>query len=153
MQKESTKQDKLCERILEILNANSDKRIMIVGTTCTGKSTLLQKIQGAEDMDELLFPKLTKTESDYVCSEPWTDDIGQTMTRLAREKVKVEVGKPVLGTVVLDCDLIVYLKINDELLRERARIRNVDFNDAKNMQSQIEREVRQSGIRTIELMF
>ncbi len=153
IQKERTKQDKLYEQVAEILKTNTDKRVVIVGTTCTGKSTLLKKIIGAQDMDKLLFPKLTKAESDYVCSEPWTEDIGKTMVRLAREKVKVESGKPVFGTVVLDCDLIIYLKINDDLLRERTKLRDVDFRDAKNMQNQIEKEVKESGIKTIELMF
>lgn len=153
LQKEHTKQDKLYEQIARILRTNTDKRITVVGTTCTGKSTLLAKIKGAEDMDVLLFPKLTKAESNYVCSDPWTEDIGKTMTRLAREKLKVEAGKPVFGTVVLDCDLVVYLKINDELLRRRTASRNVDFADAKNMQNQIENEVKKSGIKTIELEF
>jgi hypothetical protein len=102
---------------------------------------------------KLLFPKLSKEESDYVCSEPWTEDIGKTMIKLAKEKVNVEAGKPVFGTVVLDCDLIVYLRINDELLRERTNLRGVSFNDAKNMQNQIEREIKDSKIKTIELMF
>lgn len=152
LQKEYAKQDTLYGRVSKILKANSHMRVVVIGTTCTGKSTLLSKLSGAEDMDKVLFPKLTKAESDYVCSEPWTEDIGRTMVRLAREKVKVEVGRPIFGTVVLDCDLVVYLKINDNLLRERTRLRNVDFNDAKNMQQQIEKEVKKSGIKTIELI-
>jgi broad-specificity NMP kinase len=153
IQKEHTKQDKLHTQLSEILQANSDKRVIVVGTTCTGKSTLLKKIPGSEDMDEIVFPKLTKAEADYVCSEPWTEEIGRAMTRLVKERVKVEAGKPVFGTVVLDCDLIVYLKINDDLLRERTKLRNKDFNYAKNMQSQIEKGIKQSGIPAIELMF
>lgn len=151
--KKWAKQDNLYEQVSEILEANANKRIIIVGTTCTGKSTLLGKIKGAEDMDALLFPKLTKEESDYVCSKPWTEDIGKTMIRLANEKIEVKPGKPVFGTVILDCDLIIYLRISDNLLRERTKLRNVDFSDAKDMQNQIEKEVKQSRIKTIVLMF
>ena len=55
------------------------------------------------------------------------------------------------GTVLLDCDLIVYLHINDELLLERTSSRNVDFNNAKNMQQSIEEEIRNSNIPTINI--
>ncbi len=152
VQKEGSKQGHLYAQVSGILKANHNKRIIVVGTTCAGKSTILSKIKGAEDMDELLFPKLTKVESDYVCSEPWTVEIGRTMRRLAREKIMVEAGKPVFSTVVLDCDLIIYLRINDNILRERTKLRNVDFNDAKNMQNRIENEIRKAGIKTIELI-
>lgn len=153
IQKEPARQDGLRNQLSGILAANSDKRVIVVGTTCTGKSTLLKSIDGAADMDKLVFPKLTKAESDYVCSKPWTEEIGKTMIRLVKERVKVEPGIPVFGTVVLDCDLIVYLKINDDLLLERTRLRGKDFEDAKNMQAMIEEEIKHSGIRTIELTF
>ena len=55
------------------------------------------------------------------------------------------------GTVLLDCDLIVYLHISDELLLERTKIRNADFTNAKNMQKKIEDKIRNSGLDTITL--
>lgn len=138
-------------RLQKILDANREKRVVVVGTTCTGKSTLRRNIPNAQDMDELVFPLLTKEEREYVCQTPWTPEIGQTMTRLVREKVRVEPGKPVFGTVVLDSDLIVYLRISDELLRERTQARGADFTDAKHMQEQIEEEIMRSGTPSIEL--
>jgi pantothenate kinase len=156
VQKKQSNQKMLLEQILHILETNNDKRIIIVGTTCTGKSTLLSEVKksvkGAADMDSILFPKLSKRESEYVCSTPWTEEIGKTMMRLAREKIKVENGKPIFGTVVLDCDIIIYIKIGDALLKERTALRKVSFDDAKRMQKQIEAEVKQSGIKAIELM-
>ncbi|MDO8599425.1 MAG: hypothetical protein Q7S02_04915, partial [bacterium] len=101
--------------------------------------------------DELVFPLLTKEESEYVGQTPWTPEIGQTMTRLVRERVRVEPGKPVFGTVVLDSDLVVYLHINDDLLHERTQARGVDFVDAKRMQEQIKEEIVQSKIPSIVL--
>lgn len=53
------------------------------------------------------------------------------------------------ATVLLDCDLIVYLHISDELLMKRSKLRNVDFINAKNMQQKIEREIKKSNIPTI----
>ena len=72
------------------------------------------------------------------------------MVQLVRERVKSEIGKPLFGTVVVDADFVILLKISDDLLRERVASRNVRFQDAKNMQAQIEEEVRNSGIPWIE---
>jgi len=51
----------------------------------------------------------------------------------------------------MDCDLIVYLHINNELLFERTKFRNVDFNNAKNMQQSIEEDIRNSNIQRITI--
>lgn len=101
-------------------------------------------------MDKLVFPLLTQDEKDYVCQNPWTPEIGETMTRPTKERVKVEAGKPVFGTVLLDADRIVYLKISDELLRKRTGKRDVSFDDAKNMQTHIEDEIAASGLPVTE---
>lgn len=138
-------------KLQKILDENKDKRVVIVGTTSTGKSTLQKLIPGACDMDELLYPQLTKEEIEYVNRVPWTEEIGRTMIRLAREHVRIKPGCPVLATVVLDCDFVVLLKISDALLRERTKLRGVRFADAKNMQRQIEEEVMKSGLPVAEI--
>lgn len=134
----------------DLLEHHKDKRVIVVGTTCTGKSTFIKSIPSAHDMDELVFPLLSKEEADYVNQTPWTEEIGQTMTRLTKERVKVKPGEPVFGTVVLDADLIIYLKNSDALLRERTQARGVNFEDAKNMQLQIEKEIKDSGLSVVE---
>lgn len=133
-----------------LLDTHKDERVIVLGGTCTGKSTLVGHLDGAQDMDKLVFPLLTQDEKDYVCQTPWTPEIGETMTRLTKERVKVEAGKPVFGTVVLDTDRIVYLKISDKLLRERTDKREVSFEDAKNMQAHIEDDIAASGLPVTE---
>lgn len=135
----------------DILDENKDKRICVLGTTCTGKTTLINKLNLGEDMDKLIFPLLTKEESDYVCQTPWTEDIGKKMDELVRNKLVIKPGTPLFGTVLLDCDLVVYLHIKDALLKERAKARNVDFENAKNMQQKIESEIIRTKIKTITL--
>lgn len=115
---ETTREENLSEKLQALLDANKDKRVVVVGTTCTGKSTFLKTIKGAHDMDELIFPQLSKEEADYVNQSPWTEEIGRTMDRLAKERVNVEKGQPVFGTIVFDNDLIVNLTISDESLRQ-----------------------------------
>lgn len=139
------------EDLKEILNNNKDKRILVIGTTCTGKSTLIKNLGIGLDMDKVIFPLLTKEESDYVCQTPWTKEIGKKMTYLVKTKLKIEPREPLFGTVLIDCDLIVYLYITDALLKKRTNLRNVDFTNAKNMQTEIEEEIKKSNIKVITL--
>lgn len=139
------------ENLITIFNENRNKRICVLGTTCTGKTTLINDSNIGLDMDEEIFPLLTKEEIEYVCSSPWTEEIGEKMDELVRTKLSINPGTPMFGTVLIDCDLIVYIHISDELLLERTKIRNVDFMNAKNMQNKIEDEIKNSGIDTIVL--
>lgn len=146
---EAEKQKQAAE-LQSVLDEHKTERVVVLGGTCTGKSTLIDHLSDAQDMDKLVFPLLSKEEADYVCQTPWTPEIGETMTRLTKERVQVQAGKPVFGTVVLDADLIVHLKISDDLLQERTAKRDVSFEDAKNMQQHIEAEIAGSGLPVIE---
>ena len=139
------------EELAQIFNENKDKRICVLGTTCTGKTTLINATNMGLDMDKEIFPLLTEEETEYVCRTPWTEEIGDKMDELVRTKLSIKPGIPMFGTILLDCDLIVYLHIDDELLFERTRLRNVDFNNAKNMQRSIEEEIRKSNVPTITI--
>lgn len=137
------------EALRQILIDNKDKRICVLGTTCTGKTTLINEFNMGVDMDLEIFPLLTEEETEYVCQTPWTEEIGDKMDNLVRVRLNIKPGIPMFGTVLLDCDLIVYLHINDELLMERTKLRNVDFMSAKKMQLKIEEEIKKSNIPTI----
>lgn len=135
--------------LARIFEENKDKRICVLGTTCTGKTTLIEDLNMGEDMDNLIFPLLTQEESDYVCQSPWIEEIGKKMDELVQTKLEIQPGIPLFGTVLLPCDLIVYLHIDDELLLERTTLRKTDFENAKNMQRKIENEIANSNIETI----
>ena len=139
------------DHLITIFHENQDKRICVLGTTYAGKTTLLNQLHIGLDMDKEIFPLLTKEETEYVCRTPWTEEIGEKMNELVRAKLSIRPGIPMFGTVLLDCDFIVYLHISDELLLERTKLRNVDFENAKNMQQKIEEEIKNSGIETITL--
>ena len=137
------------EELRQIFIDNKDKRICVLGTTCTGKTTLINESNMGVDMDEEIFPLLTEEETEYVCQTPWTEEIGNKMDELVRTRLRINPGVPMFGTVLLDCDLIVYLHITDDLLLERTKSRNVDFNNAKNMQLKIEEEIKKSNIPSV----
>ena len=142
--------EKQATALKTILDKHKTERVVVLGGTCVGKTTLLAHIPGAQDMDKLVFPLLTETETKYVRQKPWTPEIGKTMTRLTKERVKIESGEPVFGTIVLDADHIICLKISDELLRERTALRGVSFDDAKNMQAQIDEQMAVSDLSVTE---
>ena len=78
------------EELIQIFNENKDKRICVLGTTCTGKTTLIDKINMGLDMDKEIFPLLSKEETEYVCRTPWTEEIGQKMDELVRTKLSIK---------------------------------------------------------------
>ena len=94
---------------------------------------------------------MTEEEKEYVCQTPWTPEIGETMDRLVKERIKINPGQPVFGIVIIDCDLIIYLDISDELLQERTKSRNVNYQDAKSMKESIEQDLEETSIPVIRI--
>ena len=135
----------------EVIETNKEKRICVVGTSCTGKTTYLDYAKNGLDMDKVLFPLLSDEEKEYVCQTPWTPEIGETMDRLVKERIRIKPGQPVFGTVIIDCDLIIYLDISDKLLQERTKSRNVNYQDAKNMKDSIEKDLEETSIPVIRI--
>lgn len=138
-------------KLQKTLEKYKDKRVVVIGTTCTGKSTFAKQIRNAKDMDEFIFPLLSKEEKESVCKKPWTKEIGKIMTQLTKARVNVKKGHPFFGTILLDCDLIIDLEISDNLLKERCKKRNAEFVDAKNMQKMILKEIKKSNLPVIKV--
>lgn len=139
------------EDLREITEKNSDKRILILGTTCSGKSRVIENNPDYVDMDEVLYPLLTEEEKGYVCSLPWTDAIGKRMNELTRERVRISPGRPLFGTVLLDCDMLLLMVPGHGLLKKRCALRGADFYDSVNMHHSIVRDTAISGAQKTEI--
>lgn len=137
----------------EIFKKYNNKRICVVGTTCCGKSYLINKLDNCRDMDDEIFPLLNDEEKRTVCKTPWTSEIGAIMDRYVKEKIITKPMYPVFGTVVINSDLIIYLNINKSLLKERCEIRGVNINDSLNMKSKIEKELQITDKTIIEICY
>lgn len=124
-----------------IFEKHKNDRVCVLATTCCGKSTLQEQISGTVDMDEVLWPQLTKDEEAYICQKPWTREIGNFTSKLVKERVTVKAGQPIFSLILLDCEVIVYLDISDELLAEHCKKRGSAFQDAKNVKNAIENTV------------
>lgn len=130
------------QETINALNAIFEKhkmdRICVLGTTCCGKSTLKAQIPGTVDIDEELWPQLTKDEEVFISQKPWTREIGAFTRKIVKERVNVKAGQPLFTLILLDCEVIVYLDISDELLAEHCKKRGSVFQDAKNVKNAIE---------------
>lgn len=121
-----------------IFEKHKNDRICILGTTCCGKSTLQEQIPETVDMDEVLWPQLTKDEEAFICQNPWTKEIGDFTRKLVKERVTITAGQPLFSLILLDSEVIVYLDLSDELLAKHCEKRGSVFQDAKNVKNAIE---------------
>lgn len=138
-----------------MLLGHIDQRVGVLGPPGVGKSTILRHIPEALDMDKILFSNLSLVEKQLVFRKPWSPSVGKEMKRLARSKIVVSSGYPVFATVVIDVDFIIYLKIDDELLRKRVMLRQErrqSFDDVKGIQGQLEEDILKSGIPFVEFL-
>lgn len=64
--------DPVIDGLKKLLSDHIDKRIVVVGTTCTGKSTLISQIPGARDQDakNMQAQILTEVKSSGI---PWME--------------------------------------------------------------------------------
>lgn len=129
---------KIICKLNQIFDKYKDKRICVLGTTCCGKTTLLKQIPGCVDLDDILWPQLSEDEKNYINKQPWTDEVGKFVDKLAYEKVVVKEGVPLFTTLIIDCDVVIYLDIDDKILKEHCEKRKVSFSDAKNMKIAVE---------------
>lgn len=139
---------KIKRELVELFDKYYDNRICVLGTTCCGKSTLQSQFIETVDMDEVLWPTLSKEEESYICQKPWTSDIGKFTSKLVRERVAIKSGHPLFSLILLDCDVIIYLGISDVLLQKHCQKRNASFEDAKKVKCVIESTInarRMSG--------
>lgn len=121
-----------------IFEKHKNERVCVLGTTCIGKTTLLNQVPGCVDMDAEAFSQITEEEAAFINQTPWTKEIGDEVDRLVYKYARIKPGNPMFGTVIIDCEAVVYLDIDDNLLMEHCQKRGANFEDAKNMKKAIE---------------
>lgn len=123
-----------------IFERHRGERVCVLGTMCCGKTTLLSQMPHCLDMDAEAFSRITAEEAAFISQTPWTREIGDEVDRIVFQNVKIRPGFPVFGTVILDCEAVVYLDIDDDLLAAHCEKRGVPFGDAKGIKDAIERD-------------
>lgn len=123
-----------------IFEKHVNERVCVLATTCCGKTTLLRQIPDCIDLDDELWPQLTQEEADFISKKPWTEEIGDYIDKLVYEKIAIKPGYPLFSTIIVDCDVVVYLDISDELLAEHCKKRGNDFTDSKRVKEAVEQD-------------
>ena len=166
------KGQRTAEALATIFEKYKSKRVVVVGVPGSGKSTLLKHLPEALDMDKVLFPKLSEGEKNFALQRkfnleknkfekiPYNEkDISDVealtlsadvLQTLAEMHLEIEPGHPQFATLVLPSDVIVYLKIDDELLRERLLSRETQddrpqqYEYVKKIEELLERSIQEA---------
>ena len=142
----------IVQKLRTIFENNTDKRILVLGTTCAGKTTLLKNFQECCDMDALVWELLPKEIQEKLSCPSWTDDMSKTWREYvikAKQIIKIEAGHPLFAATSFDSDMIVYLAINENTLRERTISRNISYEIAMENDKRIKEEIRISNLPVV----
>ncbi|MCL2373000.1 MAG: AAA family ATPase [Defluviitaleaceae bacterium] len=135
-----------------IFDENVDKRILVLGTSCCGKTTLLRDFPEGRDMDELIWAMLPEETQKRLDNTTWDEDM-QNIWRQhvidAKQIIKIEPGHPLFAATLFASDIIVYLNIREETLRERVKKRGEDYAKVAANNERIKEEIRVSGLPVI----
>jgi len=123
-----------------VFDKHRKERVFVLGTTCVGKTSLLAHFPEGVDMDAVAFANITEEEREIINRTPWTTEIGEVVDAIVYRNVKVAPGHPVFGTVIADCDVVVYLDISDALLAAHCAKRGVSISDAMQMKAAVEKD-------------
>jgi dephospho-CoA kinase len=146
-----TEQD-IIQKLKEIFKHNSKKRILVLGTTCSGKTTLLKNLPECLDMDALVWELLPEEIQHELSTPTWTDDMCKTWREYvikAKKIIKIEAGHPLFAATSFDSDIIVYLNIDEKTLRERTTKRNIKYETAVENDNRIKEEIRTANLPII----
>lgn len=167
------KESNAADALESILNQYKDKRVMVVGVPGCGKSTLLKHIPEAHDMDNVLFPKLSLGEKNFVFQRRFNSEKNKfekipfnnkdredekaialsadVLQVLAEMHLEIKPGHPQFAPIVLQSDVIVYLKIDDDMLREHLLSRETQddrpqqYEFVKKLEELIEQDIREAN--------
>jgi len=152
MNKEIKAEQATIQKLKEIFENNTEKRILVLGTTCAGKTTLLKSLPECRDMDGLVWALLSKEAQKELDNPSWTDDMSKTWREhviKAKQIIKIEAGHPLFAATSFDSDMVVYLNISENILRERTTNRGVDYEVAVANDGRIKEEIRVAKLPTV----
>ncbi|MCL1857985.1 MAG: hypothetical protein FWF92_01980 [Oscillospiraceae bacterium] len=140
------------QKLRQIFYENSNKRILVLGTTCAGKTTLAESFPECLDQDEICWALLPKELEEKLRTGPWTQEMIEswnTHVENATQTVEIEAGRPLFAGSIFKSDIIVYLNINEKTLRERTKKRNIEYETAANYNNIIKEKLKSINLPVI----
>jgi hypothetical protein len=133
-----------------IFDKHKNERICVVGTMCCGKTTLFKQLTGYNciDMDDEFWPLASEQEIEFYSKRPFTKVLNDSLYKLFYERISAKPGFPLFGVYILDCEVVVYLDIAENLLKDYCEKRSdTDFTDAFNLKKWLENDLDSHKIK------
>jgi deoxyadenosine/deoxycytidine kinase len=140
------------QKLRESFDKHSDKRILVLGTTCAGKSTLIKSLPECVDQDEVCWALLPKEYEEKLSKGSWTQEMIEYWNKHvenATQIMGIEIGHPLFGGTMFKSDIIIYLNINDDTLRERTKKRGMAYEMAVNYNEKIKEQLKITDLPVI----
>ena len=127
----------LYKKVAKIIQENPTKRILILGTICSGKKTLLTQLKKGEEYDKvfdcLFIKKFGYIDTRWISSEE---------KEALKKEVEIKKGIPMFSKEILPCDLLLFLHIHEPLLKLRTTTMQKSFYEAKRIQETLKRQLK-----------
>lgn len=134
------------KKIKKIIQQNPNKRILILGTRCSGKKELMEQLENIEDYSKIYDQKLV-------------EHFGYIDPRYIREEEKIKLKKaieiklsiPMFSEEIIPCDLIIFLNMNKHALEIKAFLEQIPYDKIKNTQEKIKQSLKTSNCKIYNL--
>ena len=121
---------RVLSELREIFAKNTDKRICVIAASCTGKTTLLQDLPECYEIDKEVWANLPKDVQKQLghLGKPWTlDEIEIFKGYCKAHEISIKPGRPLFSIYYHDCDLLVYLHLDEGEYISRVKKRSGDL--------------------------
>ncbi len=122
--------DKSINKLKKLLLKNMDKRVLVLSTIGIGLNEIQNKINMGKlydkVLDDLLIEKFGYIDIHYI------PDVEQEKIEQA---IKVEKGVPLFSNKIIDCDLIIFLYVNPEMLKVLCSKNDSSYSSSINLQN------------------
>ena len=148
----NTNNKKVLKRLRTIFAENTDKRICVVGVSCTGKSTLLRDLPECLDGDNIVWDTLPEDVYKRLsCSPtPWDEETLNIWKEwYIKTDFDIKPGQPLFSVWVEDCDLVVYLTLSENEYLKRVAMRGRNLEDMLKQRQELDKVVRECNLPVI----
>ena len=145
----------MVQELKKIFAENITKRIIILGTNCCGKTTLIRNhFPECFDIDLIVLSQMSEEmRNEFVeASWPWTEKLKETWDKNYSEtmkSLKIEAGHPLFSAVIFDSDIIVYLNIDEKTLYDRTKMRDYDYELAVECNNYLKEYIKTTNLPVI----
>jgi len=119
------KENETVNALKTIFEKHKNERVCVIGTMCCGKTTLINQLPeyNCVDVDDEFWPQISQKEIERLSETPITYATMDYIFKHMHEKITIKPGRPMFGVLILDCEVVVYLDISEELLKKHCHTR------------------------------